>query len=83
MGYGASLCELDAIVVCSNSLPRTMPAWLLAYNKIKKENKNCKKIICYRVFQGYIMMATALSTQNEELTSKDLPVPKKSKSSNF
>ena len=29
------------------------------------------------------MMATALSTQNRELTSKDLHVPKKDKNSNF
>ena len=27
--YGAPLCELDAVVVGRNSLPRTMPAWLL------------------------------------------------------
>ena len=43
--YGASLCELGAIAVCRSSLPRTMPAWLLAYSKIKKANKNFKKII--------------------------------------
>ena len=43
--YGAPLCELYAVVVCSNSLSRTIPAWLLAYSKIRKENKNFKKII--------------------------------------
>ena len=43
--YGTSLCELGAIAVWSSSLPRTKPAWLLAYSKIKKANKNCKKII--------------------------------------
>ena len=50
--YGASLCEVYAIVVCSNSVllfiisppPQTMPALLLACGEIKKEKKNCKRI---------------------------------------
>ena len=68
--YDASLCNLDAILVCSNSPPRTMPVRLLTYSEIKKKgNKNCKKRICYRVFQNCAMIATTLSNQNKELTS--------------
>ena len=57
--YFVSLCELDANLVCRNSVllfiispPWTMPALLTAYSKKKKkkkkkkEKKEFKKIIC-------------------------------------
>ena len=60
------------------SPPQTMPALLLAYSKIKeKKIRILRKEDNVRTFQNCTMMATALSTQNKELTSKNLPVTKR------